>query len=376
MQSYKIGVIVHGPGIVDTGYAKKIIDLLKNYGDVTCRLGGTMGRTAVIDANLENVINIEDKLLPSQSVKLLSETNDILFLLNYGKSVITGHTFGYKVFNNAGGNLNLIQIERPGEDDGTIIQWNNQTELDLIKSISESLNLPITTSNEATNLVHNLTGFDKDNSRIIRKVAGVSAGENVMLNGIVIGKATSDDLTIISEDNVITEMIGGQIKYHGLEKLGKVDLSKAIIKTGLLRKSDNIKPRQIIHKSGGSLTAVYLSHAAEDIYQFRNCDILVSVGDDTTLLSSDILYRFNVPIIGITDGDLDKVVLKGFKLDDSLIIQVKSGYDDIMGNKIHEELFNNQTYLSITSIDEFKQEIINIIDKSGIDYHFVNKQLN
>ncbi|MBE6493403.1 MAG: DUF2117 domain-containing protein [Methanosphaera stadtmanae] len=376
MRYHKIGVIVHGPGIVDTGYAKKIIDLLKNYGDVTCRLGGTMGRTAVIDANLENIINIEDKLLPSQSVKLLSQTNDVLFLLNYGKSVITGHTFGYKVFNNAGGNLNLVQIERPGEDDGTIIQWNNQTDSYLIKSISESLKLSITTSTEATDLVHNLTGFNKDNSRVTRKVAGVSPGENIMLNGMVIGRATSDDLTIISEDNSITEMIGGQIKYHGLEKLGKVDLSKAIIKTGLLRKSDNIKPRQINHKSSDDLTAVYLSHAAEDIYQFRNCDILVSVGDDTTLLSSDILYRFNVPIIGITDGDLDKVVLKGFKLDDSLIIQVKSGYDDIIGNKIHEKLFNNQTYLSITSIDEFKQEIINIIDESGIDYHFVNKQLN
>ena len=75
MQSCKIGVIVHGPGIVDTGYAEKIIDLLKNYGEVTCRLGGTMGRTAVIDANLEDVINIEDKLLPSQSIELLSKND-------------------------------------------------------------------------------------------------------------------------------------------------------------------------------------------------------------------------------------------------------------------------------------------------------------
>ena len=251
-----------------------------------------------------------------------------------------------------------------------------KTDSDLIKSISEDLNLPITTSVEATNLVHNLTGFNKDDSKVIRKVAGVSIGENVMLNGIIIGKATSEDLTIISENNKITEMIGGKIKYHGLEKLGEVDLSKAIIKTGLLRKSDDIKPRQIKHKSNTNLTAVYLNHAAEDIYQYRMCDILVSIGDDTTLLSSDILYRFNVPIIGITDGDLDKVVLKGFKLDNSIIIQLESGYDDIIGNKIHEELFKNETYLSIDSIDEFKKEIIEIIDKSGVSYHFVDKQLN
>lgn len=77
--SLKIGVIVHGPTIIDKGYAKKIINLLSNYGVVSARLGGTMGRTAVIDASLENVINIEDKLLLSQSIELLSEDNDILF---------------------------------------------------------------------------------------------------------------------------------------------------------------------------------------------------------------------------------------------------------------------------------------------------------
>ena len=42
----EIGVVVHGPGIVDSGWAEKIIDLLSNFGNVHCRLGGTMGRTA------------------------------------------------------------------------------------------------------------------------------------------------------------------------------------------------------------------------------------------------------------------------------------------------------------------------------------------
>ena len=44
----EIGVVVHGPGIIDSGWAMKIIDYLSNYGNVRCRLGGTMGRTAVI----------------------------------------------------------------------------------------------------------------------------------------------------------------------------------------------------------------------------------------------------------------------------------------------------------------------------------------
>lgn len=375
MKSLKIGVIVHGPRIIDSGCAEKIINVLKDYGQVSCRLGGTMGRTAVIDARLEDVINIKDKLLPSQSIELLSRDNDILFLLNYGKSSVTGHTFGYKVLNNAGKDINLIQIERPGEDDGVIIQWNDFDNSSLINKLSERLALKIITSREASELVENLTGFDKEHNTVKRKVAGVSPGENIMMNGIIIGKVTDDNLTIISRDNNIVEMIGGQIKEHGIEKLGPVDLTKAIIKTGLLRTTENIKPRSIKHLPNKNLIAVFLNHAAEDIYKYNNADVLVSIGDDTTLLSSDILYRFNIPIIGITDGDLDKVVLKGFKLDESLIIQLQSGYDDIIGDSIHEKIFDNKESMEIESIDRLKEDVLKLIDDSQLEYSIVDKQL-
>ena len=90
----RIGVVVHGPNIIDSGYALKLIDLLKEYGDVSARLGGTMGRTAVIDASLEEVIDISRKLVPSDSLKIFYDDNvDVIFLLNYGKSDVTGQVF-------------------------------------------------------------------------------------------------------------------------------------------------------------------------------------------------------------------------------------------------------------------------------------------
>lgn len=375
MKSLKIGVIVHGPKIIDSGCAEKIIKILGDYGEVTCRLGGTMGRTAVIDAHMEDIINIEDKLLPSQSINLLSEDNDVLFLLNYGKSIITGHTFGYKVLNNAGKNINLIQIERPFEEDGVIIQWNDFKNESLIKDLSKRLHLKVISSIEAINTVRELTGFNEVEGTVKRKVAGVSPGENIMMNGIIIGKVTDNHLTIIAKNNEIIKMVGGEIKKHGVEKLGQVDLTKAIIKTGLLRTTDNIKPRSIKHVPNKHLKAVFLNHAAEDIYKYNCADVLVSIGDDTTLLSSDILYRFNIPIIGITDGDLDKVVLKGFKLDESLIIQLPSGYDDKVGALIHEKIFNNEESIEIRSIDNLKEKVLNLIDKSGLKFKIVDKQL-
>lgn len=375
MKLLKIGVIVHGPKIIDSGCAEKIINILGDYGEVTCRLGGTMGRTAVMDAHLEDIINIEDKLLPSQSIQLLSESNDILFLLNYGKSVVTGHTFGYKVLKNVSKKINLIQIERPNEDDGVIIQWNDFDNGELIGELSQRLSLKVISSGEAVDTVKDLTGFNEEGSTISRKVAGVSPGENIMMNGIIIGKVTDENLTIIAKDNMIIDMIGGKIKKHGLEKLGRVDLTKAIIKTGLLRTAENIKPRSIKHVPNKQLIAILLNHAAEDIYKYNYADVLVSIGDDTTLLSSDILYRFNIPIIGITDGDLDKVVLKGFKLDESLIIQVQSGFDDIIGQSIHEKIFNNQESIEIESIDNLKEKILDLIDGSGLSYRIIDKQL-
>lgn len=375
MKSLKIGVIVHGPKIIDSGCAEKIIKILGDYGEVTCRLGGTMGRTAVIDAHMEDIINIEDKLLPSQSINLLSEDNDVLFLLNYGKSIITGHTFGYKVLNNAGKNINLIQIERPFEEDGVIIQWNDFKNESLINDLSKRLHLKVISSIEAINTVRELTGFNEVEGTVKRKVAGVSPGENIMMNGIIIGKVTDNHLTIIARNNEIIKMVGGEIKKHGVEKLGQVDLTKAIIKTGLLRTTDNIKPRSIKHVPNKHLKAVFLNHAAEDIYKYNFADVLVSIGDDTTLLSSDILYRFNIPIIGITDGDLDKVVLKGFKLDESLIIQLPSGYDDKVGAWIHEKIFNNEESIEIRSIDNLKEKVLNLIDKSGLKFKIVDKQL-
>ena len=42
-QKMKIGVVVHGPQIVDTGFAEKILSLLENYGIVKARLGGYNG---------------------------------------------------------------------------------------------------------------------------------------------------------------------------------------------------------------------------------------------------------------------------------------------------------------------------------------------
>ncbi len=364
----RIGVVVHGPNIIDSGYALKLIDLLKSYGEVKARLGGTMGRTAVIDASLENVIDISRKLVPSDSLKLFYDDNvDMIFLLNYGKSDVTGQVFGYKVYNHYvdkidDNNIPLIQIERPGEADGSVIPWNN--DLDIVQELSHKLNLDVVTPEEVyeNHIKQDDAGL---NQRIVH---GVSPGENIMVNSVVIGKTNSDKLTLIAKDNHIVDIIGGELKIHGLEKLGEVDLDSAIIKTGLLRHA-KVTPRVISTDKSENFKVTFLDHAGEDVYRFRDSNLVITVGDDTTLISSDILYRFDIPVIGITDGDLDKVVEDGFKVKNSIIFEVESGFDDICGQNIKREIFRGKLdSYDFENIDEVKVKIEEIIKTINCKY--------
>ena len=444
----EIGVVVHGPGIVDSGWAEKIIDLLSNFGNVRCRLGGTMGRTAVIDAGLEDKIDISLKLLPSQSLELFNRDHtDVIFLLNYGKSPETGRVFGYKVFTHYfkqisnedflatnhkplyESSIPVIQIERPGEEDGAIISWNVVLNQQLAKSrkskrallglgdknmleslsfnfeelfegLKAALDLIEVKPEEVVNEYFSNNQESEDEKSIekllesyddyetshytYRKIHGVSPDENIFINGIVVGYSNADFIVLIARDGMIVDIINGSVKYHGLEKLGPVDLERVIVKTGLLRKSDDINPRILsqdeiymedternlysgeISEDEHSFKVAYVDHAAYDIYKFKDFDLVVTIGDDTSLVASDILYRFNIPIIGIIDGDLDKVVENGFVNEKSIFIEVASGFDDIVGQYINEEIFMSKDTFEMpfdeeaNSVEEFKNAIFNV----------------
>ena len=376
----KIGVVVHGPQMLDSGYAEKIMDLLGRYGEVKARLGGTMGRTAVIDAQLETKIDISQKLLPSQSIqRFLDEKVDVIFLLDYGKSSVTGHAFGYKVSKRAkshdsNANIPLIQIERPGEPDGSVVPWDPELS-DLALEIAGVLGLKTVTPKsiilEMKDKTRCTLKTNEKNTEVRRRVAGVSPDENIFINGMVVGRSKSSEITLVAENGVLTRIIGGDVKEHGVEKLGKIDLEGAIVKTGLLRRS-RVKPRVLkSDKTLPKLKVTYLDHAAEDVYSLKDSDLVVTVGDDTTLVAADILYRFNVPIVGITDGDLDKVVEQGFKTPGSMVVELESGWDDIVGKKIFSEIFNSQKTIEIGDIENFKGKIMEIVRDTTSSYEIL-----
>lgn len=333
----RIGVVIHGPAVIDSGKARYILETLSDMGDVRAILGGTMGRSAVIDAGLEDMIDISRNLKPSESILSIIPDSDIVILVNEGKSCETGLTFGSRVIEKPGIlEKHLYQIELG--DSCLLIPWSGVSH-PFFHELEKTLNAQV------VNPPPQRKGIEIHGTTIKRKVAGVRPGEFVTVNGIVIGKALSNDICIISESGMITGLQGGSLKQHGVEKLVGIDLALAIVRSGPLRTA-NIKPRVLERSSSGY--AVIIDHAAEDTFEIAiEADFAVVVGDDTTAIAGDLLTRLNIPLIGITDGDKDGITHYTHMPPGSVIIRVAPGNDDIVGRKVHEEIFGGNRRMKL-----------------------------
>ncbi|MDD4498322.1 MAG: DUF2117 domain-containing protein, partial [Methanosarcinaceae archaeon] len=389
----KIGVVIHGPEVIDSGQAKQILDKLSELGKVRASLGGTMGKTAILDAGLEELIDIESSLKPSACIELFFEKHDLICLLNTGKTPETGQIFGGMVATRlrAREKKPLLQIESPGSPDGKVIPLNEKGKA-FVESISGLLGLSAgdhpslspTRPLKKKNSTEAEPGLKPGKKRLVREVSGVFPGENVLVNGIVIGKAEASEVRIISEAGFITGLEGGSIKEHGLEKLHQyearvpLDLEKAWVKSGNIRRSlsasgktgktgDPLKravrpsppPGNKASDKGSGGKVVLIDHAAERCFELAGgADFAVTVGDDTTAIAGDILSRLGIPILGITDGDCDEVAEYTEVFPGSIVICLRPGKDDVVGRRLKNKYFNGDTAAYFEDIPTLKKEIL------------------
>lgn len=381
----KISVVIHGPEVIDSGEAKTVLEKLSRLGEVKAELGGTMGKTAVLDAGLEKVIDITRHLKPSVCIESSFETADLICLLNRGKTFETGKIFGSKVASRLKERERkpIIQIERPGSSFGKIIPLNKKAG-NCIEKLSRALKIPTEKPLPFQNPVsiENCPKIGK--TRITREISGVLPGENIFVNGIVIGRALSSKIRIISENGFITEIEGGEIKEHGLEKLHNyekkdpVDLEKAWIKSGDIRRSSLLLPdarkQNICARRSGSYSragaenvvpgrVVLIDHIAERTFELATgAELAVTVGDDTTEIAGDILFRLGIPILGITDGDCDEVACQTELFPGSIVLRLAEGNDDIVGKKVKEELLGGENSVVLEDICAFKEDVIKLAE--------------
>ncbi len=355
----RIGVVVHGPEIIDSGCAISLINYLKKQkqASVAAVLGGTMGRVAVIDAGLEDVISINPRQRPSQSILDLQDASDVIFLLNQAKSRESGLVFGTMVAKAAGINKPLIQIDCGGRF--VALLAGNEGERDLALQVASDLGLDCL----FYPLLPSVTLGKKTSKRAI---SGVFPGELISINGIVIGRATEGQVELEAKDGKIVGLKGANPKEHGLEKLSRidVDLEKAIIRSGSIRRSERPRVRVCdrANKDKGEW-AVLIDHCAEDAFEAaQGASLAVTVGDDTTQIAADILARLGIPVIGIVDGDLDRLAGAATMMPGSIVLQVMPGHDDLVGRQVKAEIFRGEKRICIRA-DDIVNKIMKMVEE-------------
>lgn len=329
----RIGIVLHGPEIVDVGSAKRIIEMFREH-EVIAKLGGTMGRTAVIDAGLENSIDISQGQKPSETINSLNV--ELAILLNHGKTLDTGRSFGRIVASKINRNIPFVHVERPCCE-GRVIYYSLQSKrcAEFVNSMLKKYGifLPIEFSSAVPLHVR------KEGEFVIRRVTGAVEGESIRIDGIIIGEVLHPEPEIVCRKGRVVELRGIKIKQHGLEKLEnrKIDIYKAKVRTGSIRRSPHTPRIKKMLREGKSVAVI--DHCAEEAFELvKDAGLVVTIGDDTTAIASDILSRLGIPVIGIVDGDIDCVPESAVVPEGSTIICVKPGFDDIVGRKVSELL--------------------------------------
>lgn len=333
----EIGVVIHGPEVVDSGLAERAIELLSDLGVVTAVLGGTMGRVAVIDASLEDLIDISRREMPSRSVKRFQEKTDYLIILNYAKTRETGIAFGQMVAERAEPKKPLILADYGGGFTALLAGEG----VEIAEKVAAVLELDL------VDLPRSSPRTEVSGGIVRRKILGAVPGENVTVNGIVIGVALDDTVEVATEGGKMVEIRGARVKLHGIEKLSSVDLDTAILRTGEIRRTGNA-PRAI---SNRGLDAALIDHAAEEAFErAEGAMVAVTVGDDTTAIAGEVLARLGTPLVGIVDGDLDHLCQRTVAPKGSVVIEVSPGCDDLIGRRVKEEIFGGRDRISMEGL--------------------------
>ncbi|MGZ4943371.1 MAG: DUF2117 domain-containing protein [Halobacteriota archaeon] len=362
-----IGLVIHGPEIIDSGKLADLVYTLNKLGPLYVVTGGTMARVAVLDSPLKPLVDVTRKMHTSDALSYFSN-KDAIILANCGKTLATGTFFGQIVSSRA--DRSIIQVERPGARDGQVILWagTDGDKADVVECVAHYLAdaLALTLHKTPKKAVHVEHEGDTD----IRIVHGAQPGECILFEGTVVGTAVNTDVEIIARGGRIVDIRGVMVKDHGLEKIGHVDLETAYVKTGHLRRNNKAQCQANVvvpARRLGRGKAIIINHAADRTFEAVDERTIgaITIGDDTTAISSDILSHIGVPVVGITDGDADGIYHTACTVQGSIIIRLLSGSDDEIGRLLEEQaVISGGSY----TLAELKKTIIAFLRRSQVRF--------
>jgi len=391
-----LGLLVHGPEVIDEGNVEDAIARLKAAGfEVEAALGGITGKTAVIDAGLRAIIDISRDLRPSEVVAdFFQRGRDFIVAVNHAKSEESGCILGEGILSNflkrhgAKQDISFVQLEYSSR---IIIPWLIQPG---DEGIYRTLRDAFGTHREKA--PHELEARCKCDLNVVQRVIrGVEPGEKIVVNGVVIGTVSAENeeqrITLVARDGKLIEIVGGTLIEHNLWKLPPLNLEDELIKTaGVIRRT---KPRRRVsggvaqrEARGKKRRVACFFYTLETLFPKlvdpdTAVEVAVTVGDDTTSIAGDILKRFDVRLIGITDGDADGLIsgITSGALDEyvnflppgSVIIRLKPERDDVVGKEVKERIFGGREEIELGNerewhFEELKRRILDLASEDII----------
>ena len=409
-----IGLLIHGPEVIDEGEAEEAIKTLMDAAgfEVEAALGGITGKTAVIDAGMQHVIDISRDMRPSEVMEdFVGRDVNFILLVNHAKTEESGFMLGEGIlrrFFDSGGtakkNISFVQLEY-GSGSRIIIRWLlRPDDVGVYKRLTGVFS---EFGERQPYKLESRCKKDARSNRVYREIKGVHPGEKIVVDGVVIGMASSshenknNSVTLVAKEGKLVDIVGGRLIKHNLEKLpSPLELEKVLVKTASVIRRTNPKrvgvgigtdereaqgkgrekkkKRACLFYNVGNLFPKLKD--AED----ADADVVVAVtiGDDTTSIAGDILKRFGIRMIGITDGDADGLIAgieRGAALEqydrflppDSLIIRLKPERDDIIGEKVKEEIFGGAEEIELDGdveqqIKALKHRILHLAEQDII----------
>lgn len=338
----ELTVLFHGPAVFDEGHAKRMIEL---FPDARFYQAGTMGRTAAYDHHLDEVTAIPD--LPGKVIRELD--CDHLLIVIRPKTLHSGQSFVRMILDHAKLSIPVVHVDCAN---GIFVRWQgDMPEYVLSRLIEKGY-----TEGET---IPSMPRLEHDGQTTTRHLQSCDIGDYVLCNNILIGTARDTSVSITTVDERIVATSGIAVKEHGLEKLDRVDLTRAkCCSTPSLRDS-SVTPR--ISKLSGEGIA-FIDHCGAEVYDLADkCAGAVTVGDDTSRIVGDILYRFSVPIYAITDGDWDGLLSHERFAAGSVVVEVD--HDDKAGKKVHERVFRGNHRIPL-SFEDVCERIDALLDRN------------
>lgn len=354
----RISIIFHGPEIFDTGWAQRIIATMKTHGAVEAYLSGlgVMGRTAIIDHGLEDSVHVKGKL-PSECLREVAPHSDLILFATYAKNPPSGYSYCEAILERAQTLTPTIQIDANSR---TCVLWRGgEATAQLLAGLQGALGLARVDPPQPDQY------FWRVGERNYRRIRAANPGDLFMINGLILGRVADSEVVIAEEGGRVVELRGVDVKPHGLEKLSRcpVDLETAKIDSGVSIRRTESEPRLVEKEHKGKVA--FIEHAGLWIFELiKDAGGAVVVGDDTTSVASEVLYRFQIPIAGITDGDSDNLLNARHITKGSVILRVKS--DDDLSARVSKEIFHGKMQVEM-DFEEAKRRVIALSKDELVD---------